>query len=81
MMFGIKKIFKKKLIRDFTVLAVEMFGFNLFAVIVLNKSETIIYSKSEFCGDNSKLARKLMISDFKSIIERINKKDNSLFYK
>ena len=59
MNYGIKRIIKQKRLRNGKIIMAELFGTNLFAILVFDKNNNIIDSECNCTFENIKMARKI----------------------
>ena len=57
--FGIKKVLKEKNVKDKKIVMAELFGTNLFAILVFNSEGNIIDSECNCTFEDPKKARKI----------------------
>lgn len=74
--FGIKKILKQKTVRDKKIMMVELFGNNLFAILILDDRGNIVDSECNTSFTNLKVARKITNYDFRKKLRCLQSNDN-----
>ena len=71
MNYGIKKIIKKKHVKNFVIELVELFGYNLYAILIFDKDNNLIDSECNCTFEDCKMARKMTNKKFKEKLKKL----------
>ena len=71
MNYGIKKVLKEKKVKDKKIEMVELFGTNLFAVLIFDENNTIIDSECNCTFEDLKKARKITNLHYRKKLENL----------
>ena len=65
MNYGIKKVIKQKNLKNGRIMMVELFGSNLFAILVFDENNNLVDSECNCTFNDLKNARKITNKNFK----------------
>ena len=71
MNYGIKRIIKKKHVKNFVIELVELFGLNLYAILIFDEDNNLIDSECNCTFEDSKMARKMTNKKFKEKLKNL----------
>ena len=71
MNYGIKKIIKQKNLKNGKIMMVELFGNNLFGILVFDKDNNLIDSECNCTFDDLKNARKITNKSYRNKLKNL----------
>ena len=74
--FGIKKILKQKQVRNKKIVMAELFGNNLFAILIFDDDGNLVDSECNTSFSNLKNARKITNYDYRKKLRCLQSSDN-----
>jgi hypothetical protein len=71
MNYGIKKVLKEKKVKDKKIEMVELFGNNLFAILIFDENDNLIDSECNCTFDDIKMARKMTNQHYRKKLKNL----------